>query len=203
VSVKEAIEIRELALAEDVEKFDYDAASDKILMKHMQDGDTVAFETIFRRYETRLIAYAARYMNSADLARDVCQEVFLKLINKPPSTLVYDNLAPWLFKVTRNLAIDKQRKRKFEITGDEKDFPETREERTPLQTLSDRNDASLIRKLVNALPRELREVVELRIDGDVPFREIAEILDIPQGTALWRMHRSVEILREQWRNYGS
>lgn len=203
MSVKEAIEIRELALAEDVEKFDYDAASDKILMKHMQDGDTVAFETIFRRYETRLIAYAARYMNSADLARDVCQEVFLKLINKPPSTLVYDNLAPWLFKVTRNLAIDKQRKRKFEITGDEKDFPETREERTPLQTLSDRNDASLIRKLVNALPRELREVVELRIDGDVPFREIAEILDIPQGTALWRMHRSVEILREQWRNYGS
>jgi len=125
------------------------------------------------------------------------------LIAKPPSSLVYDNLGPWLFKVTRNLAIDKQRRRKFEVTGDEKDFPEAREESNPLQTLSDRNDASLIRKLVNELPQELRDVVELRIDGDVPFKEIAEILDIPQGTALWRMHRSVEILREQWRSYES
>ncbi len=201
--VKKVIELQEVILSETAEEISYNAASDRLLMKWMRNGDTAAFETIFRRYETRLVAYAARYINSLDLAKDICQEVFLKLIAKPPSSLVYDNLGPWLFKVTRNLAIDKQRRRKFEVTGDEKDFPEAREESNPLQTLSDRNDASLIRKLVNELPQELRDVVELRIDGDVPFKEIAEILDIPQGTALWRMHRSVEILREQWRSYES
>lgn len=203
VPVKEIIELQELALPENADDASYDSASDRLLMKWMCNGDTRAFETIFRRYETRLVAYAARYINSLDLAKDICQEVFLKLIAKPPSSLVYDNLGPWLFKVTRNLAIDKRRRRKFEITGDEKDFPEAREERNPLQTLSDKNDARLIRKLVNELPQELRDVVELRIDGNVPFKEIAEILDIPQGTALWRMHRSVEILREQWRSYDS
>jgi RNA polymerase sigma-70 factor (ECF subfamily) len=203
VPVKKVIELQEVILSETAEEISYNAASDRLLMKWMRNGDTAAFETIFRRYETRLVAYAARYINSLDLAKDICQEVFLKLIAKPPSSLVYDNLGPWLFKVTRNLAIDKQRRRKFEVTGDEKDFPEAREESNPLQTLSDRNDASLIRKLVNELPQELRDVVELRIDGDVPFKEIAEILDIPQGTALWRMHRSVEILREQWRSYES
>ncbi len=201
--VKKVIELQEVILSETAEEISYNAASDRLLMKWMRNGDTAAFETIFRRYETRLVAYAARYINSLDLAKDICQEVFLKLIAKPPSSLVYDNLGPWLFKVTRNLAIDKQRRRKFEVTGDEKDFPEAREASNPLQTLSDRNDASLIRKLVNELPQELRDVVELRIDGDVPFKEIAEILDIPQGTALWRMHRSVEILREQWRSYES
>ena len=60
---------------------------------------------------------------------------------------------------------------------------------------------AVVRDLVNRLPDELREVVELRIDGGVSFKDIASILDIPQGTALWRMHRAVEILRMQWRTY--
>ncbi|MDY0175709.1 MAG: RNA polymerase sigma factor [Lentisphaeria bacterium] len=191
----------EIALEQQLQ--DYDQANDRQLMKLMIAGDTKAFEAIFYRYETRLVAFACKYMNSPDLAKDVCQEVFLKLIAKPPSTLVYDNLGPWLFKVTRNLAIDKQRRRKFEVTGDELNFCEVREDRTPLKTLSAQNDAKLIRKLVNQLPRDLRDVVELRIDGEVPFKEIAQILDIPQGTALWRMHRAVGILRQQWREYES
>ncbi|NLF94094.1 MAG: RNA polymerase sigma factor [Oligosphaeraceae bacterium] len=182
---------------------DYDQKPDHLLMKWMLNGDTLAFEAIFRRYETRLVAYAARYINSLDLAKDVCQEVFLKLIAKPPSSLVFDNLGPWLFKVTRNLAIDKRRRRKFEITGDDTFLPEAREDSTPLQTLVDLDDAGIIRELVNNLPEELRDVVELRIDGGVAFKDIADILNIPQGTALWRMHRAVEILRQQWRNYGS
>ncbi|NMA43968.1 MAG: RNA polymerase sigma factor [Oligosphaeraceae bacterium] len=191
----------EIALEEGLQ--DYDAANDRQLMKLMTAGDTKAFEAIFHRYETRIVAFACKYMNSPDLAKDVCQEVFLKLIAKPPSVLAYDKLGPWLFKVTRNLAIDKQRRRKFEITGDELNFREAREESTPLKTLSARNDAKLIRKLVEQLPQDLKDVVELRIDGDVPFKEIAQILDIPQGTALWRMHRAMGILRQQWREYES
>lgn len=179
----------------------YAEASDRTLLAWMCDGDTTAFEEIFRRYETRIVAYAARYINSIDLAKDICQEVFLKLIAKPPSTLIYDNLSPWLFRVTRNLAIDKRRRRKFEITGEDVGVMEAREDRTPLKTLTARNDAVVVRDLVNRLPTELREVVELRIDGGVSFKDIALILDIPQGTALWRMHRAVEILRIQWRNY--
>ncbi len=179
----------------------YAEASDRTLVTWMCDGDTTAFEEIFRRYETRIVAYAARYINSTDLAKDICQEVFLKLIAKPPSTLIYDNLSPWLFRVTRNLAIDKRRRRKFEITGEDVGMMEAREDRTPLKTLTASNDAAVVRDLVNRLPDELREVVELRIDGGVSFKDIAIILDIPQGTALWRMHRAVEILRMQWRTY--
>ncbi|HQL09722.1 RNA polymerase sigma factor [Oligosphaera ethanolica] len=179
----------------------YGEATDWKLVKWMCDGDTVAFEEIFARYETRLVAYASRYVSSLDLAKDVCQEVFLKLIARPPSKLIYDNLGPWLFRVTRNLAIDKRRRRKFEITGDESEMPEARDEVNPLQTLTRHNDAAVIRDLVNRLPDDLREVVELRIDGGVSFKDIAVILDIPQGTALWRMHRAVEVLRQQWRNY--
>ncbi len=204
MSAREISQVRPISLPHSAGKdIDYDQTSDHLLVDWMCNGDTKAFEAIFRRYETRLVAYAARYINSLDLAKDVCQEVFLKLIAKPPANLVYNNLGPWLFKVTRNLAIDKRRRRKFEITGDESSLPEAREDCTPLQTLADLNDAEIIREMVNNLPEDLRDVVELRIDGGVAFKDIAEILNIPQGTALWRMHRSVEILRQQWRNYGS
>lgn len=178
-----------------------EAATDKRLVKWMRDGDTAAFEELFTRYETRLVAYATRYLGSVDLAKDVCQEVFLKLINKPPRVLICDSIGPWLFRVTRNLAIDKRRRRKFEIHEEDTDMPEARDEGDPLSSLRERNDVEVVRRLVRELPKDLRDVVELRIDGDVPFKDIAQVLDIPQGTALWRMHRAVEVLRQMWRRH--
>ena len=175
----------------------YDDESDNTLKKWMCDGDAKAFEQIFKRYNERIVSYASRYINSIDLAKDICQEVFIKLIEKPPAVLLYDNLGPWLFRVTRNLAIDKRRRRKFEVTGED-NMPEAKEEHTPLKTLTDNNDAEVVRALVEKLPPEIREVVKLRIFGDVAFKDIAVILGIPQGTALWRMHRALELLRIEW-----
>ena len=182
-------------------KAELEEASDKRLLRMMRDGNTDAFGELFSRYETRLVAYATRYIGSPDLARDICQEIFLKLIAKPPRILICDSLAPWLFRVTRNLAIDKRRRRKFEIHEEEADTPETRTDGDPLSVLTRKDDAEVVRDLVKALPRDLRDVVELRIDGNVPFKEIAQVLRIPQGTALWRMHRAVELLRQGWRRY--
>lgn len=174
-------------------------ASDWRLLRLMVGGNSAAFEEIFTRYETRLVAYAARYVGSPDLARDVCQEVFLKLINHPPKMRMSRSLAPWLFRVTRNLAIDRCRSRKFEISGEETDFPEPESDGDPRQVLLAKHDARLVRQLVEKLPPDLRDVVELRIYGDVAFKDIAGTLDIPTGTALWRMHRALEVLREYWR----
>ncbi len=177
-------------------------ATDKRLVKWMCEGDTTAFEELFRRYETRLIAYATRYIGSVDLAKDVCQEVFLKLISKPPRVLICDSVGPWLFRVTRNLAIDKRRRRKFEIQEEENEqLPEARAEGNPFSSLTAKDDLDMIRDMVDELPKEIRDVVELRIDGRVAFKDIALILDIPQGTALWRMHRAVQLLRQRWKEY--
>lgn len=178
-----------------------ESASDKKLLRWVRAGQTAAFEQLFSRYETRLLAYATRYTGSQDLAKDVCQEVFLKLIEKPPLVLICDSLGPWLFRVTRNLAIDKCRRRRFEIPEGDVEAVEPRADGDPLQSLTEKNDAEVVRELVADLPRELRDVVELRIDARIPFKEIAVILRIPQGTALWRMHRAIELLRQSWKCY--
>lgn len=176
-------------------------STDRKLFRLMRNGDNEAFRELFVRYETRLVAYAEKYLDSVDLAKDVCQEVFLKLIQKPPRILLSDSLAPWLFRVTRNLAIDKTRSRKFEICHDSVGVNEMTEERDPLQHACAASEKELLWKLVESLPEPLREVVHLRGKGGVPFREVAEILDIPQGTALWRMHRAVQILRAEWKKH--
>ena len=176
---------------------DYENVTDKVLLRWMCDGDSRALEHIISRYSAHIVAFSARYLNSLDLAKDVCQEVFLKLIDKPPAVLLYDNLGPWLFRVARNLSIDKRRRRKFEVTGDS-EFPEPFSEGTPLTEATANNDLAVMRELIRKLPEEIREVVELRIYGDVPFKDIAVILNIPQGTALWRMHRALELLRIGW-----
>lgn len=172
--------------------------TDRRLFREMRKGSSVAFRELFSRYETRLVAYAEKYLDSVDLARDVVQDVFLKLIHKPPKMLLSDSLAPWLFRVTRNLAIDRRRNRKFEICEEEVGVYNMTEEKGPYEQSCDRSEYELLEELVEELPQSLKEVVYLRMRGDVPFREIASILSIPQGTALWRMHRAVKILREKW-----
>jgi len=174
--------------------------TDRHLLKLMNNACPGAFEELFARYETRLIAYASRYVDSIDLAKDVCQEVFLKLINKPPCMLISDSLGPWLFRVARNRAIDKRRSRKFEVSEPTSVFNEPREDETPLRTLSRESDASFIRDLLEELPADLRDVVNMRIYADLSFKEISATLEIPQGTALWRMHRALELLRQRWKS---
>jgi len=175
--------------------------SDWGLLRRVENGDSAAFEELFLRYETRLVSYAARYVGSLDLARDVCQEVFLKLIHSPPRFRVSQSLAPWLFRVTRNLAIDKRRSRKFEIDDEQNEVPEPDSGEDPARTMMARDDTEVVRLLVEQLPSDLRDVVNLRIYGEVPFKDIARILNIPTGTALWRMHRALEILRRLWKEH--
>ena len=180
----------------------YVDATDKQLKIWMCEGDAKAFEAIFKRYSERIVAYAARYINSMDLAKDICQEVFLKLIGKPPATLQNDNLGPWLFRVSHNLAIDVIRRRKFELTGES--LPEvTSSRKSPLSSLAHDNDTEMLRSLIAKLPEDFRQVVELRIYGEMAFKDIAEMLEIPQGTALWRMHEAINQLRSMWRRYES
>lgn len=176
-------------------------ASDKQLFKLVKGGDSTAFEVLFNRYETRLVGYAMRYLPCIELAKDTCQEVFVKLITKPPKILLSDSLAPWLFRVTRNLAIDKCRSRKFEVF-DDSTAGEAVDTNNPHKDIRHKSDLELLRQLVDELPPNLKEVVNLRIDDEVSFKEISDSLNIPQGTALWRMHRALEVLREEWRKHG-
>lgn len=179
--------------------------SDQELLQRLVAGDQAAVQTLVERYQARLVDYAARFLTSPDLAKDIAQEVFLKLLDAPPSHLQNGLLGPWLFRVARNLAIDVMRHGKFEIaSGSPTDLPSIDANAPasvagdPLHALMASSDAEQLRRLCNQLPEDLRAVVEDRVDGNLSFQEIAEKEHIPLGTALWRVHHAFEILRRRW-----
>lgn len=174
--------------------------SDMMLVERMCDGDSSAVPVIVSRFERKLLVYAQRIVGCEDLAKDICQEVFVRLITRPPLTLQNGQLGPWLFRVARNLAIDVWRRRRFEVFGEE--LPETSHESAmPFMNMSKEHDKALLRRLIKQLPEKYRQVVELRVYAERPYREIAKVLDMPQGTALWCYHESIRLLSAMWREH--
>ena len=180
----------------------YAEAQDGELLQQMWEGDIRAFESIYARYAERLTSCAAPYLRSRDLARDVAQETFMKLLNNPPVALKGDDLGPWLFRVAKNLAIDRARHLQYEIPT-ETDQPgtsgEAHESEDPASIMVANSTAEQVRHEVNRLPEELRRVIHLRFDQNLSFQEIAQQEGIPLGTVLWRGHRALEILRGKLR----
>lgn len=173
---------------------------DTVLMQEIANGNQAAFELIYQRYEGKIIRWAMHYLQSRDLARDVCQEVMIRLLKSPPATLKEDSLSPWLCRVTRNIAVDRIRSNWREV------LLEGMGERTegdgaydPLPAIIARDDADLLGMLLEELDEDLRAVVKMRIYSGMQFREIADALHIPIGTALWRMNHATHLLRIQWR----
>jgi DNA-directed RNA polymerase specialized sigma24 family protein len=94
-----------------------DSATDEDLLREFCDGSEAAFFELFTRYERRLIAYLFKFTGDMELSKDVCQETFTKLAQRPPRLLFSGRVKPWLFRVGRNLAIDHLRRRKWEVSA--------------------------------------------------------------------------------------
>ncbi len=178
--------------------------SDQSLLQGFLAGESQAAQLLFERYQPRLVEKGCAYLPSRDLAQDVAQEVFLKLLESPPRELSGGSLRPWLLRVTRNLALDRARRGRHEIAsgggGDLEMSPYAPpgQEPDPLTTLMRSNDAERIRKLWKQLPPDLQRVLEERFEQGLSFQEIALRESIPLGTALWRVHHAFKLLRQKW-----
>ena len=177
---------------------------DALLLKGARDGDDRAAQRLFDRYQRTLVDAASRYLPSRDLAQDVAQEVFLKLLESPPSRLSGGTLRPWLLRVARNLSLDRVRRGKFEIpVGESGEYASAHQPADgagvdPLSTAMRSSDAERIRHLRSQLPQELQRLLEARFEQGLSFQQIALREGIPLGTALWRLHHAFKRLRQKW-----
>ena len=171
-------------------------ATDEQLFRQFKAGDDQAFHELFRRYEKLLIRYIFSRCSDLALSKDVCQETFLTLINRPPRLFFGGKIKPWLFRVDRNKMIDQKRQRATEY--ELKVEPVNPEHCPgPAEKLAVDDDFKRIIDLVDRLTVEYREVVNLHIFGELTFNEVAKVMKIPLGTALWRMQRALSLLREK------
>lgn len=173
------------------------------LVRRCVAGDAIAWEEILRLHNRRVYNLCYRFTGSPDDAQDLSQEVFIKIYRTLKS---YNTdrgaFGTWITTLTRNLLVDHYRASKQERLTDSLDAaPDSEEEAKPMaETLADTAPSAEIRmqqqdkqKMVQSalaqLSPELREAVILRDLQDMDYREIAQVLKVPEGTVKSRINR--------------
>ncbi|HEY5891917.1 MAG TPA: sigma-70 family RNA polymerase sigma factor [Chthoniobacterales bacterium] len=155
-------------------------------------------EPVLARYERPLIQYALGLCGGdLDQARDIVQDTFLRLTREtePPAG---NHIGPWLFTVCRNRAHDHHRKSSritYLETPAMEDLPD---EVTPQPSvLLDRKEhADALHQLIDSLPANQREVIRLKFQHDLSYREISEITTLSIGNVGFLLHTGLRRLRE-------
>ncbi|GBC81215.1 ECF RNA polymerase sigma factor SigE [bacterium HR10] len=169
---------------------------DAQLVRRCLAGEEAAWEEIVKQYSRRIYNLAYRFTGNRAAAEDLTQEVFLRLYRTLEQ---YDpregDLSHWLMRVARNLIIDDYRRRARTPTENGEDLSEHEyhlraDERGDPQTLVERRELStLIHAALAKLSPELRACVILRDLEGLSYQEIAELLQIPEGTVKSRINR--------------
>lgn len=179
---------------------------DRVYVQRALEGDDAAFAVLVRRYERGLYNLAYRMVRDSELARDLTQDIFIRVHR---SLSKYDPVYPftsWIYRVASNLCIDTIRKKKLPtisldapITmGDgetvTRDVPDP--EQDPHADLESVDRGRILSEALGRLPEAQRLVLLLRHQRDLSYEEIALALDVPLGTVKARIHRAREALRK-------
>lgn len=178
--------------------------SDEALVRAYALGDNEAFDTLLERHQQNLFSYILQMVRDRDLADDIFQETFIKAITTIKQNR-YNELgkfAPWIFRIARNLVVDTFRADKTDISlsADAAGY-DVLNRRDPADLTAEDMMIDLqieedIRSLIEALPENQQEVLQMRYYRDMSFKEIAEATGVSINTALGRMHYAVLNLRK-------
>lgn len=145
------------------------------------------------RYEGPLLRYAARLVGDTDAARDIVQGCFLELCRQRRDA-VEDRVAPWLFSVCRNRAIDQLRRERARAAADPAC---ARDDATPFVPLEREQEVSLVLACMRELPARQQEVLHLKFAQGLRYREIAKVLDTSVSNVGVLIHTAIRRLRDR------
>jgi RNA polymerase sigma-70 factor (ECF subfamily) len=183
--------------------------SDSSLVSRCLRGDESAWEELVRLHTRKVYGLCYRFTGSAPEAQDLTQEVFLRVFRTVKTFRSTEgSFATWLARVTRNLLIDHYRRTRQERVTDsiEEQLPMIEEagataSARPDQALAGQEASQILKATLQKLSPDLREAVILRDLQEMEYREIAEVLQIPEGTVKSRINRGraelARLLRKQ------
>jgi RNA polymerase sigma-70 factor, ECF subfamily len=166
------------------------------LVEQCMSGNEAAWEELVRLHTRRVYAVCYRFTGTSEEAQDLTQEVFLRVFRTVKSFRAGEGtFAVWLNRLTRNLLIDHYRRTRHERQTDSLEDQLTQIEETTAVTsrtdsmLAGREAGEMIQAALQRLSPELRETVILRDVEELEYREIAQVLNVPEGTVKSRLNR--------------
>jgi RNA polymerase sigma-70 factor (ECF subfamily) len=173
-------------------------------LRRFLGGDHGAFALLLERHQAPLLRYAAHLLGpgeAGDTAEDAVQETFLRLLREAKSLVANESLAPWLFRVCRNLCADVQRK---EVRMQQ------RHRRVAVPDLDEPGPAGIeveeergkVRELLGRLPAAEREILVLKVLEGKSFREIQALQGVSLHEVFSTAHRALRKLAVGFRAAG-
>lgn len=180
------------------------ALSDQQLLSAYISGDQSAISRLIERHSKRVLDYIRMMVKDNDIADDIFQETFIKVVRFIDEGRYTDNgkFLSWVLRIAHNQVIDyfRQTKQQNNVTESDAGYDILNSRRFSDATVEDQIVSEQIendlRKLVNKLPEEQKEVVMMRYFADMSFKEIAEQTDVSINTALGRMRYALINLRK-------
>ncbi len=179
------------------------SGDERDLIRRCLAGDASAFEPLVERYRQRVWRLAYQLLHDREEAWDCAQEAFVRAFHSLPSFRGQSAFYTWLFRITVNVATDRQRTRGAQARafGAER-VPEEEWKRTmpdvgarPDQAAVQSEQRERIRQALDALPGKARTIIMLSDVEGLSYREIAEVLGCPIGTVMSRLHNARKRLR--------
>lgn len=177
---------------------------DQTLVERSRRGEVAAFEPLVEKYRERVWRLAFGYLRDREEAWDVAQEAFVRAWQALPTFRGQSAFYTWLFRIVVNVATDRVRQRAARGRAFGTDpVPEEEWERVAMDPAEGPEDAARraeererIRHALAALPEHHRTIIMLSDLEGLSYREIAEVLDIPMGTVMSRLHNARKRLRQ-------
>jgi RNA polymerase sigma-70 factor (ECF subfamily) len=185
--------------------------SDEQIVQRALKGDADAFGEIVERWERRIFALAFGMLGREEDARDATQETFLAAFRSLRSFRGEAKVSSWLHRIAINQCITRQRRARVRsetaleeetASSEEASFLAPAHE-SPAQLTESRERTLMVRRAVNALPLELREVIVMKEFEELTFQEIADALDLPLSTVKSRLYTALKQLRMRLERHGA
>jgi RNA polymerase sigma-70 factor (ECF subfamily) len=171
--------------------------ADTEMLKAVLDGDNTAYRGLVEKYQGRVYSMVYGMIRNREDARDIAQEAFIKAFRNLGTFRLESSFYTWLYRIAMNLAIDHTRKRKRrEASGfdeqiasrdDDGGIAEIHHEDSPRRQLERKQLFATIMEAMDKLPEDQKQVILLRELEGLSYKEIADVMGIPEGTVMSRL----------------
>jgi RNA polymerase sigma-70 factor, ECF subfamily len=176
--------------------------SDEQLVELSVNKNSEAFGEIVKRWERKIFALCYGMLNREEDARDAVQETFIAAFRNIASFRGDSKVSSWLHRIAVNQCLTKHRRKKSRAENYLEDEIETNQRafaaplsESPLYNFEQNSKLLLVRKAVNSLPEDLRQVVVMKEFEELTFQQISEAIDLPLSTVKSRLYTALKQLR--------
>lgn len=168
--------------------------TDNDLMEAVRDGRIEKLAVLFERYQSMLFNFFLRLTGNRAASEDLVQEVFVRVLKYRAGYLGDSRFNVWLFQIARNAHIDHLRKQKPALAIDDRHAETPGREPRPEAVYEAVEEADLVRRALDRLPVQKREILVLFRFQNLKLREIAELTGVQVGTVKAQVHRALKDL---------